>query len=424
MIKHSFAMVFLLILILSLAGAVSAHENETSEISGVLHQTDLNICDECKIHSEELGYNNQYKSSISAVSDEDYFKINDQTTEDMLNEIMDASRGYVAYEDGNLINVDSVYGVFFVRNAESPTEVLCQDNSAHGDAGPIISDNLWQSNSLINGYSDDFKVKSSDFGLLNEMNGLGSAENYPHEFNLPLADTLSVSRDFDDDAFTLKKSDSSDKKASFAVGMADESMGQASSLDFYQIGVNAGKKALTYLKSHGIGTIDYPNLYVYTSAGRIKVNNQNTDDALKGILDTLGSKFNKKHLISADNPSWKDLVFYFTVVKNSKQISYTLKYDSKSAEIVKIGSKVAKIRSYSHNHKTYQSSEISDNITLDETKDTAAVKNSTANTENVSEFRYDFEISQKSDFNLVNTACALLSVLIVCVIFGIGYRKD
>ena len=60
----------------------------------------------------------------------------------------------------------------------------------------------------------------------------------------------------------------------------------------------------------------------------MKVNGTDTGDAIKGIIDVLGSKFSK-NLISINTPLWKDLVFYFLWVSDTYSdniVSYGLKY--------------------------------------------------------------------------------------------------
>ena len=502
--KHSLAMVFLLILTLCLTSAVSASDDavvgdaEVFESQGEMEmdfaQSDEIIEDRLELSQEdsmavydseiqsrpigtdyEMGYEItdgffdsckiDESGDVLAITNAGYLKINDETTENVLNGIMDASNGYITYEDGNLLsltsNADSVYVAFFVKNDDSLTIALYNGSTTplyYGNAGPEMSASLLEDLMLesedvasfqsildawTNGKSDDFSIYESHipFGLLGEGGKLQASLNYPHEFDLPPADKLGVSGDFDDDAFILKKSSSSDKMASVAVNMVDKSMGQSQSLNLYDLGVKATEYALNYFKSNDVNIPkDYPYLYVLTSAGHVKVNGKRTDDALEGILDTLGSKFSKKHLKSVDGSSLKDLVFYFTVVKNTKQVSYALKYDSASdnfiekTRIIHFGEN--KNQGSHSNYKRSHSQLIGDvsalkvNATaLNKTSkaNVTGQKNSTDNVSNVSKnvnkSEKSVELPAKAHGNPFNMLYTLAAILIVCVIFGMGYRK-
>lgn len=515
-------MVFLLILALSLVSAVSAGDNQTiSDAGDVLESqgeiemdiqtnyemTDdsqelsyqcedsidspVSVCDDVKIQAKsvdanyELGYEittdftNSYdisdSSEVLVITNAGHLVINNQTTQNILNGIIDASNGYITYEDGNLItlssNDDSLFISFLYKNDESLTIALykdCKTPLYYGDAGPEISvcqlENLMLDeddlnscldimNSWTDGNLDDLNLiayqRCVSFGLLSERNVLQAAKYYSHEFNLPLVGALGVSRDFDDDAFILKKSNSSDEKASFAVNMVGRSMEESSSINLYDIGVEAANKALNYLKSQGIDIPkDYPYLYVLTSAGHVKINGQKTDKVLDGILDVLWPKFDEKHLISVDDPSWKDLVFYFLVVKNTKCIAYALKYDLKSAKLIdssevnKLGNeKAIELGLYSshnngnrnngHSHYIVHSNVpkyFADNTnqTTNVTVANATVKNSTDNLSNVSNNvnrSEDIELPAENHGSPFNILYTLAAIFMVCVIFGVGYRK-
>lgn len=516
--KHSLSMVFLLILLLSLVSAVSASDSQVIGDAGDVFESqgeiEMDLKTDYETHEEVLELSNQYDDSLDSpiyadnptksldanyklgyeittdfidnhniecmddvlvITNAGYSKINDQTTEDVLNGIIDASNGYITYEDGNLVkvssNVDSMFVSFFCKNDESLTIALYKDSTAplyYGNAGPemsasqleclMLNDDDLNSclcilDSWTNGSLDDLNLRAYlkyvSFGLLGECDTL-TAKNYPHEFNLPLGGILGVSRDFDDDAFILEKSNSSDEKASFDVNMVGKSMGESSSLNLYDVGVDATDKALNYLKSHVDILKDYPYLYVLTSAGQVKVNGQKTTKVLDGILDTLGSKFDKKHLISVDDPSWKDLVFYFIMVKDTKHISYALKYDSTSAKLVesnqveKLGTeKARKLGLYSDGYKrnygfkSIVHKSVSEPLVKNSNKtdkvntgnktnhSNVTVKNSSDNVSNVSKNvkkSKDFAVPSNhgSPYNILYT---FVAVLIVCVIFGNGYRK-
>ncbi len=517
--KHNLIMVFLLILSLSLVGVVSASDNVTvcdnalplescgenqmeiavdceisdvsldNDDSDIIISSDDGSCDESEDictrqldSNYELGYeitkdftdacDIDLNGEVLVISNAGISDINNQTTESVLNGIIDASNGYITYEDGNVISLsstaDSVYVAFFVKNNESFTIALYKNNANplyYGNVGPRISvghlEKLKLSDvetasilSVIDGWTNEdsnllsYKTDTSN-GFLGGKDKLQAVKNYPHEFDLPLVDVLGISRDFDDDAFILEKSNSSDEMASFDVSMVGKSMEEFSSLNLYQIGVDASNDAISYLKSHGVDIPnDYPYLYVLTSAGHVKVDGFKTDKVLDGILDALGPKFNEKHLISVVDPSWKDLVFYFIVVKNTKYTSYALKYDSDTGKLCESdkakehGDNVAKNRGLiSTNHKYYGSSKIShrivssvsardlnqSSINITDKKIPADNKTAEDNVTNISQNNNKsdkiVDVPAKSNANPFNILYTLASILIVCVIFGRNYRK-
>ena len=514
--NHSLFMVFLLILALSLTTAVSAGDNQTvSDAEVVLEsqgEIEMDVQTNCEMPEDaqvlSCQYDDSSNSQFSVSKDEDiqsmavdsnyelgyeitsdfiasheiddaddvlviinagYLEIDNKTTKNFLNGIIDASNGYITYEDGNLLTLssddDSLFVSFFLKNDESLTIAMYKDSITplyYGNVGPemfasqlenlILDEDDLNSyltilNSWTKGNLDDLNLithNSVPFGLSSEYNMLQTAKYYPHEFNLPLVDALGVSRDFDDDAFILEKTNSSDERASFDVNMVGRSMEESSSLNLYEIGVDATNKALNYLKLQGVDIPkDYPYLYVLTSAGNVRVNGQKTDRVLDGILDALGSGFNRKHLITVDDPSWKDLVFYFVVVKNTKHLSYALEYDSKSTELIKsdevkkLGDKKVKNWwSHSNTHKRHVTAKKITYVALNSTDDdlnqttNVTLKTADNSTENVSNVSNDVNRSEKdiempvenhgSPFNILYT---LTAILMVCVIFGVGYRK-
>ena len=525
--KHALSMVFLLIIALSLIGAVSASDNITlcddtplldSQYDGEVESTcecesvgEISIdCDDSQMicesddsshgslsacESEEVSpreYDSNYELGYEITADfSDIVEIenwddvlivsnagvliNNQTTENVLNGILDASNGCITYEDGNLITIsstaDSVNVAFVYKNQESLTIALYKDSKNHiyyNEIGPDISASHLEKlelsdeelasyltiiQSWTNGHLSDLNLlafkRNVPYGLLGVSDKLQTVKYYPHEFDLPLADALGVSRDFDDDAFILEKSNSSGERASVDVGMVGRSMEESSSLDLYDIGIDASKKALDYLKSKGVDIPkDYPYLYVLTSAGHVRVNGLKTDEVLDGLLEGLGPKFDPDHLISVDDPSWKDLVFYFILVKNTKTISYALKYDSATGKLIKsnkvkeqgdnMAEKMGLFSSHSshddggsHNFNREVCHEICSNGSskvLNQTKhaNVTGSKNSTNNVSNASKDANKSDIGEVpknyngSPFNILYT---LSSILIVCGIFGAGYRK-
>ena len=561
--KHSLTMVFLLILALSLIGAVSANDNVTSsddaaileyqgddqmeiqvdcemseDVSDTISQDideTVSVCDEeiysqsgdgesesfdepclaldeyesygevClnlngsdlisqsvegeEIHTQpidifyELGHDItndfsnmaeiSYDADVLVITNAGFCRINNQTTNNVLNGIIDASNGNITYEDGNLLSLsskaNSLHITFIVKNDELLTIAIYKDSKTPLYYGNISSknsvgllENLGFDNvdaryyaavidSWTDGCLDDLNRVTYyvPFGLSCEQGRIQKLDYYPHEFDLPLVDALGVSRDFDDDAFTLKRSNSSDKQASADVDMVDRSMqgSSNSSLDLEQIGFNVTNKALDYFKSQGIDfPKDYPYLYVFTSAGYVKLNGLETFDVLKGILKALGPEFDEKHLFSVDYPSWKDLVFYFVVVKNTKCISYAVKYDPnaekfiESSQIDQQGYQIANdfglFGSSSEDYEPYTPCDVSYSTVqevqkqdLNRTKKAKKVdkpKNSTA-VENASgDVNKSDDIDQMPDEhkgNPFNIVYNLAAILIVCVMFGVGYRK-
>lgn len=108
-----------------------------------------------------------------------------------------------------------------------------------------------------------------------------------------------------------------------------------------QIGVDASNMALAYFESQGI-TVEknYPNLYVLTSAGYVRVNGTSTEMIFDGITEVLGSRLSKKTLLPVHTALWKDLVFDFFWVNstnNKDTLSYSLKYDGDTGSLIETG---------------------------------------------------------------------------------------
>ena len=524
--KHALSMVFFFIIALSLIGAVSASDNITlcddtplldSQYDGEVESTcecesvgEISIdCDDSQMicesddsshgslsacESEEVSpreYDSNYELGYEITADftdiveienlDDILivtnagvLINNQTTENVLNGILDASNGCITYEDGNLITLssaaDSVNVAFVYKNQESLTIALYKNSKDHiyyNEIGPDIAASHMEKlelddedlasyltiiNSWTNGDLSDLNLltfkRDVPFGLLGISEKLQTVKYYPHEFDLPLAGTLGVSRDFGDDAFTLEKSNSSDERASSDVDMVGRSMEESSSLDLYDIGVDACNKALDYLKSEGVDIPkDYPYLYVLTSAGYVEVNGLKTDRVLDGLLDALGPEFDRTHLISVDDPSWKDLVFYFIVVKDAKFISYALKYDSdagmliESDEVKEQGDNMAEdmglFSSHTDNddvldkhyvkacHEVIHDSSSKDLNRTRHAKISGSKKSGKVISNDSDEDNESGDVEEPKNYNgsPVNILYNLASILMVCGIFGVGYRK-
>lgn len=489
--KHSFAMVFLLIFTLSLVGAVSAGDNvtycgdapllesqgeiqmEVSEIGEYenidshysIEEESASVCAE-EIQPKpvdcdyELGcdmtedftnpLSNDDCDNVLAIANAGFSKINNQTTENVLNEMINASNGYITYDKGNLLTLplkDESIQITFVKNDEYVTIAFYNESTAplyYGDACPemfvSILENLMLNSEDMSSYltgtdsrtngllgNSDFNISQGyvNFGLLGMQDTIQNFDYYPHEFDLPPVDTLGVSGDFDDDAFVLTSSDVQDEKASLEVSGVDKSMKKSSNLNLFEIGVNATVKALEYFKSRGFDfPKDYLYLYVFTSAGHVKINGLKTDEVLDGILEGLGPKFDETHLKSVEKSSWKNLVFHFVVVKNAKYLSHTLKYNSKNGKFIES----SQAKSFGKNMGV-KHLKVPDNYAKNDSNQTDSVnitgnRNSTDNSsDNKNESGKHIEIPVKRNANPFNIVYNLIAVLIVCVIFGLGYRK-
>lgn len=108
-----------------------------------------------------------------------------------------------------------------------------------------------------------------------------------------------------------------------------------------EIGSDASKKALDYFKAQGVTVPkDYPNLFVLTSAGYVRINGTSTEMVFEGINDVLGSRLSKKTLLPVHTALWKDLVFDFFWVNNTNNkdtLSYSLKYDVDTGKLIETG---------------------------------------------------------------------------------------
>ncbi|WP_407415245.1 hypothetical protein [Methanobrevibacter sp.] len=297
-------MVVSLILTLCLMGVVSANENMTVNYD----DTQIQIVEEnIPIESIEIndiedyssdinekiddnqGYNTHIENS-NALNDQmdlpinfEYVEINDMNTENMFNNKISSSNGYVTYNENLLslpliesdLNNDSI----MVKNEENRNILFS------GDAG-LNTANLWNKSTWINGLSSN----ESDNALIKRPHITGFISNQTFYNNYPQQDLpleyaiIGVSRDIDD-AFIWNKSD---ENALIIVDMVNESTDNILDLNLneelnpsYQIGVDASLKALDYFKRQGINIQKgYPYLYVLTSASYVKINETSTDEAI------------------------------------------------------------------------------------------------------------------------------------------------
>ena len=119
---------------------------------------------------------------------------------------------------------------------------------------------------------------------------------------------------------------------------AEKQVTKLSDQQLREIGSTASQMALDYFKSQGVDVPkDYPNLYVLTSAGYVRVNGTSTEMIFDGINDVLGSRLSKKTLLPVHTALWKDLVFDFFWVNstnNKDTLSYSLKYDVDTGSLI------------------------------------------------------------------------------------------
>ena len=304
--KQSVVMVILLVLSISLIGVVSASEDIAGDMdsslsinpndnqievadSEALSQDDLqnsisvSTDDDLKAGAADpnlkddsnyqLGYNVtsaadkklNFKSAddILVITTAGLTRINNVTTENVLNGIIDASNGYVTYGKGNLLTLSSIRTdptniAFIVKQGNALTMAFYKNGSTtplyYGNAGPEISAEEWKklqkilgnedaysyisiANSWANGLPKDILTQATYHGHV--CTGLISGQAmiqtllkyYPPrgESGLPLEDTayyvIGVPGDSDDDAFTWTMDITPGKRAYIGVDtMVNKSM--------------------------------------------------------------------------------------------------------------------------------------------------------------------------------------------------------
>lgn len=108
-----------------------------------------------------------------------------------------------------------------------------------------------------------------------------------------------------------------------------------------KIGEDAAKKAKQYFLSLGIDIgKDNSKFFVLTSAGFVRINGTVTNKVFDGIYNIFGSQLSRKTLLPVHTSLWKDLVFDFFWVdpnNNSNTLSYSLKYDPITGELITTG---------------------------------------------------------------------------------------
>ena len=397
----------------------------------------------------------------------DLTKIDKLAIENVLNEIISSSNGYVKNGYDNLLELSSIktglINVKFIKDAGLLTISLCDKNETIlYNAGQEISAGLWDMiiGSWANGIIKPSDVLGSDSGQSGDESS--RLTRHPTEFDLPLEDTsdyvLGVPRDSDADAFIWSVDNTSGKRACIGVALVNEStngllksslsdtaLESQNKIDLKQIGVDATNKALAYFKSIGIDIKKgYPKFYVLTSASYVKIKGTSTESVLNGISEVLGSK---KNIYPIHTPLWKDLVFYYIWVNNANNrdmSSYALVYDEStgkfivSSEARKQGDDMAykmglydKSQPYhGHGHKSIINpfvGDISSAGVVNDTNITGNLKdNETVNDTVLVEIsKKIIDDMPKADSNPLSIVVVILSIVAVYIFFRLSYtRKD
>ena len=445
----------------SLDNSILHYPNTCPELTGLYEER----CGTSNISDSLLDLNSA--GEILAVSI-DLSGIDKLAIENVLNEIISSSNGYVNNGFDNHIELSSIksdlINMEFIKDAGLLAISLYGTNvTVLYNAGQEISAGLWDLilSSWVNGI-----VKPSD--LLGSCSGqTGEAESSkltrnPAEFDLPLENTskyvLGVPRDSDADAFIWSIDNTSGKRAFIGVALVNESttgllksshsdtiLESKNTIDLKQIGIDATDKALAYFKSIGIDVKKgYPKLYVLTSAGYVKIKGTSTESVLDGISEVLGSK---KNIIPIHTPLWKDLVFYYLWVNNANNkdfASYALKYNERTGKLIvssqtrKQGDDIAyKLGLYDKHHKPQPYHRHSHRHVFNPIGEISSImQNNTVNvTGKLEENRTVndtvlVEISRKiigdmpsGESNPYSILVVLFSIAIVCIFFRLSYTK-
>ena len=252
-------------------GVSDNSENVISKSDDVLYSSvDSNLADDSNY---KLGYNVTTAADklldfdsaddILVITTAGLTRINNITTENVLNGIIDASNGHVTYGKGNLLTLSSIRTdptniAFIIKKSNTLTMAFYKNGATtplyYGNAGPEISDKEWKNlqkllgnedaysyisiaNSWANGIPKDILTQATYHGHV--CTGLISGQAmiqtllkyYPPrgESGLPLENTayyvLGVPGDSDDDAFTWTMDITPGKRAYIGVDtMVDKSM--------------------------------------------------------------------------------------------------------------------------------------------------------------------------------------------------------
>lgn len=399
----------------------------------------------------------------------DVSKINKLAIENVLNEIISSSNGYVINGYDKLLDLSSIetglINIVFIKKDKSLTIALnYADRTVYYSAGQEISAGLWDK--IVYSLSNGVLTQPLGCSEKTSENEIYKVAYYPTEFDLPLEDTsyyvLGVPRDSDADAFIWSIDNTSGKRACIGVALVNESIDgllsqslddvvsqqsqslDLTSLDLRQIGIDATKKALAYFKSKGINIAKgYPKLYVLTSASYVKIKGTSTESVLDGISEVLGSK---KNIFPIHTPLWKDLVFYYLWVNNANNrdmLSYALRYDEATNRLVfsddvkKQGDDIAyrmglydKYSPKPHPHNHGQKSivnpfEESTSIDVNNTVNVTDSKkdNNTNDTVIIDISKKLIEDIPAVETNPYKILVVLASIAIVCIFFRLSYTK-
>lgn len=475
--KHVVIVVLSLILALCLMGSVQANENvsldcddiqitqEDIPIESAEYDTLENDSNEICIEDDSSGLNGELSDlNVDKMSENSDSKkvadligireINEKNTENILNDEIDSPNGYVAYNNGNLLMLP-LNNLITFQNEE---ELLFSGYNG-------LTDNLWNNIQYI-GVKSEITSRSSE--TVDEKplytGFISNQENYPQN-DLPLENAydalLGVSGDSDDNAF-IWSGENPDEKAYFSVDMVNKTSDDIVKSNIsemekdlsFNIGKNASLKALDYFKSQGINIgEDCPYLYELTSASKVDLNKTSTYGAIIGMSIVLGDGLNK-NIYPLHNPLWQDLIFYYIWVNSTDKTdmhSYALKYDENLSELVESnevkseGDKIAydlglfdkkpddkkpyenpyerhapTFKQMVKNKRFVITDELTNSSDVNSTKDNTNVTNATVGDDKKDNIAKNSVAYSGNPFNLLYI---LISIIMVSVIFGVGYSK-
>lgn len=474
--KHGVIIVLSLILALCLMGVVSANDNVTVDCDDIqithedvsietvedseIEDSPNEICSKdysSGLNDDELSNSNVEEMSdcensdlmepIEIIDAVELTEINEKNTKIILDKIINSPNGYVNYDNGNLLmlplndlNDESLMITF--QNEED--KLLLSGNNG-------LADNSWNKFQPVGIISEITSKSGKNLNKEPLSTGfISNQEEYPQK-DLPLEDTLlGISGDSDNDAF-IWSAQNPDEKAFFTVDKVNETTDgyiniseREKDLSFI-LGRNASLKALDYFKSQGINIEEgYPDLYVLTSAGMVNLNGTSTYGAIIAISMVLGYGLNE-NIIPIQDPLWQDLIFYFIWINSAdkKDISsYALKYDEKSSELVESDEIKSEGDNIAYTMGLYEKSEHPDKpdshkrhcpvprhlklfdvnglVNATDVNATNNVTNATIG-ENKKDELPKFSVAY--DGNPFNLLYIIISIIMVSIIFGVGYSR-
>lgn len=176
-------------------------------------------------------FNLESAEDILVITAADPVEIDDVTTENVLNGIMDASNGYVTYDKGNLITLSSLKSdlisiAFFIKKEESLTMAFYNNGAitslCSGDESSEKSVNLWDKvvNSWINAFGKGAASDESPQHFLSGRFGQDMTQTFLGDNNrlgLSNKGLLGIQEDSDSDAFIWSMDNTPDKSAFFSA---------------------------------------------------------------------------------------------------------------------------------------------------------------------------------------------------------------